>query len=570
MQNPFSHGNFRDRSRPFIVVVIILLGLLFVAAFFVKPVWRATKDRRALKFVAAANAAMAADDATLAAGHLRAAHALSPWNPEVLRATGTHFTRLSRPEGLIYWQQLDSAGHMTDEDRFAFAQLALENGDLESARSAIIPLGKSRPEDPDALRLLAWLYFSAGQPKTASATLQDALDAAPFREDLQILWSRIELTQTNLTRHPRAKTSLLQIIAGSSRHRGEAALALLETARLDPSDLRLLGSLLKPASAGPSPDLELARFIVQLRLNPARLAETVAEFQRTTALDFHGAALSVALTRLIALKEFGAVARLVSEEVAEKHRHLYPFRLEALAGLRAGPELMLMLKEFKDHMPKGQIALYEAMAASFNRETNQLALRWQQAVTENRASLPILKIVAERAEQEGVRTAAIEAWRALLLQPTWSVSAAWSLIRLTAESADPRPALEAYRQLAELNPGDPEIAAELNFYRALLDVEADQARDYSAKHPAGNELNLLIGALLALGKGDPEQAFQGLEASGINWAKARRTWRVVWASALTRTGQYARAREVVRSVNLTDVCPREAELLGDLNKKTDQ
>jgi hypothetical protein len=28
VQNPFAHGNFRDRSRPFIVVVFLLAGLL--------------------------------------------------------------------------------------------------------------------------------------------------------------------------------------------------------------------------------------------------------------------------------------------------------------------------------------------------------------------------------------------------------------------------------------------------------------------------------------------------------------------------------------------------------------
>ena len=207
MRNPFAYGNFQDRSRKFIVVVIILLCLLFVAAFFAKPAWRSTKDRRALKFVVAANAAMAADDAALAAGHLRAAHALSPCNPAVLRATGTHFSRLSRAEGLIYWQQLENSGQMTDADRFAYVRLALACGDFEAARQGILPFAKSRPKDPETLRLLAEVFLGFKELDLAANTLREALDVAPFRPDLEIVLSRVELAQADPRNQRTAKAN---------------------------------------------------------------------------------------------------------------------------------------------------------------------------------------------------------------------------------------------------------------------------------------------------------------------------------------------------------------------------
>jgi hypothetical protein len=80
---------------------------------------------------------------------------LSPHHPEVLRATAEHFSRLSRSEVLIYWRQLADAGNWDDGDRFAFVRLAIAREDFQTARKAVIPFGKTRPQDPDALRLLA-------------------------------------------------------------------------------------------------------------------------------------------------------------------------------------------------------------------------------------------------------------------------------------------------------------------------------------------------------------------------------------------------------------------------------
>ncbi len=571
MQNPFAHGNFRDRSRPFIVVVIILLGLLFVAAFFVKPVWRALKDRRALNFVAAANEAMLKDDAALAAGHLRAAHALSPWHPAVLRATGTHFSRLSRMEGLIYWQQLENSGQMTEADRFAYIRLALACGDFKAARQAILPFAKSRPKDPETLRLLAEVFLGFKELDLAANTLREALDVAPFRPDLEIVLSRVELAQADPRNQRAAKARLWQVLSTGGTHQVDAASALLSDARLEPAELRLLDSLLRPGPTA-SFELHLAKFIVQLRLQSRPPAELAAEFRRATALREDSARFQQMLTALINARENAVVTHFLPLEVVEKYPDCYPIRLEALAGLRDGPGLESTLSVLGDRVGPAQASIYLALAASFTGRTNEIGERWQNALSRNAKTPPVLRVIAERAEREGQRAVAVAVWEALLLQPDYSVQAANQLLRLSLNSQDARPALKAYQQLIRLEPQRQDYRLRLAFLQLLYETDMAAARATLANPPEVQFRNLhsLGTALSELREHRPEAAAAALDQVTVDWATAPRNWQVVRAAVLAESGRYSEARLAVTGLHPEDLSPPELNLVGALTKKADR
>jgi tetratricopeptide (TPR) repeat protein len=571
VQNPFSHGNFRDRSRPFLVVVVILLVLLFVAAFFVKPAWRAIKDRRALKFVDAATAAMAADDTALAAGHLRAAHALSPWHPAVLRATGTHFSRLIRAEGLIYWQQLENSGQMTDADRFAAVRLALAVGDFESARQTILPFATSRPKDPEILRLLAEVFLGFRQLDLAANTLREALDAAPFRPDLEIVLSRVELAQADPRNQRTAKARLWQALSTGGTNQVDAATALLSDARLEPAELRLLDSLLRPGPTA-SFELHLVKFIVQLRLQSRPPAELAAEFRQATALREDSARFQQMLTALIRAEEHAVVTHFLPLEAVEKYPDCYPLRLEALTGLRDGPGLESTLSTLGDRVGPAQASIYLALAASFAGRTNEIAERWQNAVSRNAKTPPVLKVIAERAEREGERSVAVAAWDALLLQPEYAVQAASQVLRLCLNSTDARPALKAYQQLIRLEPNRQDHRLRLAFLQLLYETDLASARATLAQPPEAplRNLHAVASALSELREHRTEAAATALEQATVDWPTAPRHWQVVRAAVLAQTGRFSEARLAVAALRPEELSPPEQSLVGTVMKKADR
>ena len=572
MQNPFSHGGFRDRSRPFIVVVLVLAGLLVVGAFFAKPVWRGFKDRRALKFVAAARAAITSDDFSVSVAQLRAAHALSPFHPEVLRATGEHFSRLSRAEGLVYWRQLADSGQMSDPDRFAFVRLAIDCSDFESARMAVIPLGTTRPKDPDALRLLAEVYMGFDQLELAASTLREAIDVAPFRSDLQVVLSRIELAGADTRLHSAAKGRLWQDVALGGTIQTEAASALLQSAALSPTDLRLLDSLIRPAPEAAF-EQRLLQLLVRLRLPGADRERLIAGFRQATGLREESAHFQQLLTSLTVAKEFAAVTNLLPLTTVEKQRDLYPFRLEALAGLRDGVELQTTLKLLGERVGPAQASIYEAMAASFAGRTNESKARWQNSVSRNASNPAVLKIVAERAEQEGMREAAVQAWEGLLLQPEYAVRAARQVIRLSQDSTDARPAIKAYAQLVRLFPGNREPQLQLSFLRLLYGIETEAAKAVLAEPVQEGKLRAIFAAaagLAALREDRLEAAAAHLDSGDIDWRHAPRPWRIVRAAALAKSGQYSEARKTVAGILPEELSPPELTLAGELMKKADR
>lgn len=571
MQNPFAHGNFRDRSRPFIVVVIILLGLLLTSAFLVKPAWRAIKDRRALKFVEAANLAMATDDTVLAAGHLRAAHALSPWHPAVLRATGTHFSRLSRAEGLIYWQQLENSGHMTDDDRFAAVRLALAVGDFEAARQTILPFATSRPKDPETLRLLAEVFLGFRQLDLAANTLREALDVAPFNRDLEIVLSRVELAQPEPQGHRAAKARLWQVLSSGGTNQVDAGSALLLEARLEPAELRLLDSLVRPTATSPF-EMHLLKFIVQLRLHSRPLAELAAEFRRTTGLREDSARFQQMLTALIHAEEHATVSHFLPLEVVEKYPDCYPIRLEALAGLRDGAGLESTLSVLGNRVGPAQASIYLALAASFIGRTNATTQLWQNALSRNAKTPPVLKVLALRAEREGERAVAVAAWDALLLQPEYSAQAANQLLRLSLNSPDARPALKAYQQLIRLEPHRQDHRLRLAFLQFLHETDMAAARATLAQPPEAplRNLHAVASALAELREHRTEAAATALDQATVDWPTAPRHWQVVRAAILAQSGRYSEARLAMATLNPEQLSPPELNLVGALMKKADR
>ncbi len=552
MQNPFAHGNFRDRSRPFIVVVIILLGLLFVAAFFVKPAWRAIKDRRAVSFVGKARAAMAATNYAEAKANVVAAYAMAPFHPEVFRVAAEHYTRLGRQYGLQVWEQLEGTGAMNAQDRVQWAGLALATRSYEMARKALLPLVVTNSTDPDVLKLLSELFAAAGNFDLARQTGVSAWQAKPNRADLLLHLAKIEFASADPAISQSGLSKLMSLLVRPDPVAGAAALVLLAPAASNKVDSRLLSRLVG-GLPGTEIECELAKLVIRYRNGESARAEEIAHsFVREKKLNPDDPRFMAVVLGLVSLREFRLVRELVPEDMAVGADDLSSIRLEALFRLGDWTGVESLLNRKNHQVSKPVEATYRAMIAHAHGHTNELPNLWRAAIAASQRSPDLLEIVAERAEYTGSAAEATQAWRSMLLFPESAAKAAQQIFRLAGQTRDLESVLQAYRQLSRLDPANSQFQLQVAFHRLLLGIDGEDAnKTLAAGEAAFTDRNLfrITSALAELRNHKPDTALQWIEQLTTAGTEEPGVWKVIRAAALGQSGQMAKARDLTRELN---------------------
>ncbi len=548
MRNPFAHGGFQDRSRPFLWGVAIVLGLLLAGSFWVRPAWRSLKDRRAMVFVAKARAAMAVTNFVESKANLLAAYELAPFHPEVFRMAAEHYTRLGRPYGLQVWEQLEATGAMTDADRLQWAGLAVDCRSYEVARKALAPFAATDSKDPDALKLLSELYLAAGKEDSARQAALAAWQFRPDRSDLLLHLGRIEFANADPQISRFGQARLMSLLVESNPVAGAAALAFLEPAASNRVDLRLIARLIEGL-----PDADtlcaLAKLVARGRAaSPAKAREMARAFVHDRKLNADDPRFMTVVLGLVSLREFPLVSELVTEDLAVRAEDLSSVRLEALFRMDDWASVESLLDRKNAKVSKPVAATYRAMVGHAHGRTNELPNLWRAAIAASQRSPQVLEIVAERAEYTGSRAEAILARRELLSFAESGSRAAKDILRLTADSPDLESAYQAYRLLSRLSPGDANLRLQLALHQLLLRVgEADARRTLAEGEAAFPDKNFfrITAALAALLDKDPDSAARSVEAMTGGSEGEPRLWRVVRAAALGRSGQTAKARDAL-------------------------
>jgi hypothetical protein len=567
MQNPFAHGNFRDRSRPFLVVVVILLALLFGAAFFVKPAWRAIKDRRAEAFVENAKRAMVTNNAAMAANHLRAAFAISPALPSVNRALAEHYTRLHHPDALNFWRSLDDQGMLSFDEQLQFAELAIELNATEVAAHVVEIVGAQQPDNPDCLQLLARLYLMRGERARALAVAEEAMRKAPRRRDLVKFASELQLRHSaSPAIQAEAKRRLLSEVIAGGDEGVAAARALIVHGTLEAEEVSLLRQLLShQTGTGFAP--KLAILLLDLRQQPGAAPEILNRFRQSHLSGVFGDQFRQTLQALLEADLTATIKDLLADADVLDSSELTSIRLESLGRCHdwASMERLIELPR-KQPLPKAISQVYRAMAAELAGRTNEVDQLWTLAVSANLQQPEILRLIALRAEESGNWHAAGAAWRRLVGFPDRALQAAQQLVRIGEHRGDLSLAYEGTRKLTQRWPARTDLRFELGRLQMLLGLAADEVGDSLAK-AALEPKSPAAAVLLALGdlqanKG--EQAVERFAGIGIDWGTAREGWRVIYAASLAASGQFAAARQIAAGLNDQQLSAQELMLIKNL------
>lgn len=522
------------------------VALLLAAGLLAKPVWRKLRDYRAAKFAAQALAAQQATNWPGSVANLRAAVSLNPVLPAVLRALAEHHTRLGLREGLGYWEQLDAAGGLTHADRLRFARLALDTRALPVARKAIVALGKTHPDDPDVLSLLAELFFQAGEPEPARRTAWEAFNAAPEREDLALQANALDLLAGDEAVRAAARSRLFSLAVAGGPQAGEAGYRLLLHGQLDAGQTAILARVLRQI---PAADLtgRVVRLAIEIRAHPGQAAELTRRWLEETPLDPGSPGFRQALAQLQALGEHAAVVALVPEPQAVADPDYALARFDALAFQKDADGIESLLRLGSNRIPASLGSLYRALAAELAGRTNEVATLWELCLAANTRNRENLEIIATRAEAAGALATAVAAWETLLLETAEAPRAAAQLLRLGLGGArrDLRPAHAAYAKLARMHPERADLQLEHAFLGLWLHQDVAGCRQTVERvrpEAAGSPLFAVTEALLLLREGDPDRGLGVLEPLGLDWTQAPETWRAVRVAALGLAGQSSLAR----------------------------
>lgn len=551
MQNPFAHAHFRDRSRPFMVMVGVLFGLMLVGGFAAKPIWRVFRDHRVMKFVQQAQAAMATNDLTVATANLQAGFKLNPRLPALLRVAGIHYSRLGMAYGLPVWEQLEASGQMTSEDRFEWARLALNCRQPRTAMKALAPFAATNSTDPDALALLSEVYLTTGRYDQARGAAYDAWRTGNGRPDLLLNLARIE------SRHPETEVSaegvskLMSLLVGNHPTAGAAAIQLLSL-RDHQAVSQLLVNRLVNGHLVSNAEMNLARLVVRLRSGNTDPEEAVREYLGPGKEFWLQPRFPLLVQSLLALGEFQPLANLIGEDTAVCSEDLAAVRLEALWRLGRWDDVSRLLDRPAAKISSPLESIYRAMVAGAEGRKGELRQLWAAAIVANRHTPDFLEIVANRSESADCLMEAVRAWRETMVFPEAAERAAKEIVRLAPLTGDWEAALAAYGKLLQMYPSRSDLRIHVALLQLLLRVNEAEAKATLAglsEAERGSDLAKVALALNALRDLQPDRALDFVNQVHGNWDQVPRPWPSVRAAALEKTGQRALAKQEMGKKN---------------------
>ena len=556
---------YRDHARPWIriglFVVLASLGLYLGG----RPAYRAYKEQKALRRVAAVEAALKAGQAEAAAPDLMLALALAPALPEVWRAAGRFCAVVGSEDGLSYWERLAASARCTDEDRLDYAEYAHRLGRVDLvARQLDLLANRPRLEDrfwrlavdhlrgrdePERAVEAARRWFALEPANQVVHGDKEAVDALLVHPDKRfqaegrgLLWG-LALGST-----PWARSAVSEFLSFGDLSRGELETLYRSGERLGAKPTVLAG--------------------LRLRISPDQRERVIEELIRVSS-GTNQAFRRDAVAFLADRNELGKALELMPPEVVAEDVRLRSARLQALLDLGRTHEADQELSAAGDLLavePHLRLCL-EAQVALKSDKRDQAARLLQQAVEASGRATGPLRFCAIYAERLGFVKESIAAWQRLADFPPMTVQACRQVLRLALASDDLGEAQAALRRASRFLPDDSSFLVGSVYLDLLMGERSGQERLSSVEEVLlKRPRDAFTRATAALGRwraGNLPGAVALLEEGGVDWEKAEARCRAVRAAILGANLQREAARQIVRSIDVDRLLSAERLLVQE-------
>lgn len=555
------HGRL---TRWYLLLVGLSVGLVTVAFLGSRPLWRQIKEARLQKHVQAAVAADRAGAYDLAAGNLRAALEIHAGHADALRATAQHFTLLNDSLGLRFWDDLESLGYATREDRLEAAKLALRCLLPEPAAKSLFRLSAQSPDDPVILDLYADLRLLEGLQPEALRYAGEALNRNPENVAAELKLGFLELIQAGRPEMVAAgRARLMQLAITGATNRVTATHILLVHGRLSRAEELLLQRFLNPI-APQDEEAQLVAYALAVRLSPERKEAELAALEESLVKPDRLPALIRVADWLGELKDFDAILQLLPEERALKNDQLSRVRLGALAGKGNWSAMDAMLAAPNLRLSDAEAAVFRAgVSQSMNRK-EEATLRWQLALAACGNSPGRLELLAQHAEATGAKSVAANAWKQMLGDPRLVHRAAPQMLRLGSETRDLSTLVIALKRLIAVSPEDLDLQLHLAFSNLMLNTDIEDAaktlQTGKGRFSDTSQADVAL-AFLEFRRGNLDSAMHLITVAGVRWDSAPLSWRVVRLAIVGSSGQDSMARSLAREMKPEELGAAELKLV---------
>ncbi len=555
---------YEDRAKPFLIKMGLVLLLLIVLGFTVKPMMKLWDHQRGRATVEQVEAMIRAGRPPVEVDPVLAeAMRVAPGDARLLRAAGQYAAANGIEQGLNWWRRLLATPEARREDRYQFVEQALVAGRLELSGAELTAMFRFDPTDRVTLRLTIRHHELNDDLLAAMAVARHWLAVHPEDDE-----ARFELGRL-LIRHPSpaARTegqSVLQTLATGDGKLCHPAIDLL-AAELDLSPAQRAAVIRAIESRSGVGLLDRLRVgTLRLRAEPEKRGEILAGAERSATMLPGSTNQLVLATWLSQMGEYGRLLELFPFEKARMDPGLLSHHLGALAALDRWSEIEPHLNDKSTSLDPSQSHLLLAASAFRQGKMADAEQAFSLATRAAADNVAKLTLVASQAERLGLSRSAVSAYESLAKIPGQANAASAQIVRLIGKMSDARAALDAIRRVTTQLPNSTALAIEEAYLRILtndgLPATRNQLAALAVRNPANREIRLTH----ALAEFQSQNALAALaltESEPIVWLTAPVRWQVIHAAVLGGTGDTDGARDWARRIDVSRLKPQEKELI---------
>jgi len=554
---------YRDHARPWIVlglaVVLVVAGVYFGG----RPAYRAYKDQKALRRVAAIEAALKDGKPEVAAPDVRLALALAPALPEVWRVAGRFCAMVGSEDGLQYWERLAASAECSVQDRLDFAEYAHRLGRVDIVARQLDLLSKRPKLEARFWRLAVEHLRGRDEPERAVESARRWFELEPANEETQFTLGSALLSHPDKRMQSEGRGLLWGLALGSSPWARRAVSEFISFGDLTRGELETLYRSGERLGAKPTVLAGL-----RLRISPDQRERVIEELIRVSS------GTNVPLRRdavafLADRNELGKALDLMPPEVVAGDVRLRSARLQALLDLGRTQEADREMAAAGDLLavePHLRFCL-EAQVAVKADKRDQAARLLQQAVQASGHASGPLRFCAIYAERLGFVKESISAWQKLADHPPVTVHACRQVLRLAMASDNLVEAQLALRRASRFLPDDSAFLVGSFYLDLLMGERSGQDRMATVEEVLTTRpRDAFTRATVALGRwrgGNLSGAVTVLEEGEVDWEKAEPRCRAVRAAILGANLQREAARQIVRTLDVDRLMSAERMLVEE-------
>jgi hypothetical protein len=554
----------RNRKKStwlFVGAAVLAIGLLAGGVTLAYP---GIKAARARQHAAEAESALRKGDLESAGTKVKAALAMGPKLPEVLRAAARYCSLQGDPTGINYYQMILATPAGTLADKTNLIALAHATSRLGPAREELRKMLTANSNDVVALRYLVENHILGKDRDRAIKTAAIGLKANPTNAWFQLTLGSLLIDDPRGGKYQdEGRRLLFSLAIGKGPEHIDAQNRIAQAQDLTKAEAAVLQKQIQ-SRTNLTHDDEVLIYDLRRRQNPDQAAALVKEAVNRYAREDPTAGLAAVLTWAAKGKQFAPILASLPAAAAETNRWVAPTYAAVLAESGKWAELEKFVSGGESFIGKTLAAGFRARVAMAKGNTKEAEALFRSLG--GTQEIPVLdaRILAQQAEAAGLPGVAVEIYQRLATDPAITLEAARQCVRLLGALEDIKQIREVAGRLAKAFPQEDTLVAEAAWANLVANEEIPEAWAALLRlhEKTPSDPNWRFGLALAELKMDrPQKALALIQESAAAAKSLSPRMQLSQVLTLGANQQRDAAQRLARQIELKRLRPAERALL---------